>query len=92
MPRSASARRERREAVANGAARKPPETFQPSERAAAVRLVMHETVAEQMEQMREAMRPVKSVPLCPPERATVTNQSSRIEQIYELLTESSRGE
>lgn len=63
MSRSAAKRRERRQAVEQGASRKPPATFQPSERAAAVRAVMHETVTEQMDQMNAARRRVRSIPL-----------------------------
>jgi hypothetical protein len=66
VARSAEKRRDRRSAVAAGARRKPPETFQPSERAAEVRACMHETVIEQLRTIREAASRVRSVPIAEP--------------------------
>jgi hypothetical protein len=83
MPRSAAKRRERRDAVAQGAARKPPETYQPSEHAAAVRSVMYDSVNEQMEPMRAAMRTVKSVPLDFASPVTVDEYVERAERLHD---------
>lgn len=80
--RSAAKRRERRDAVAAGVPRKPPETFQPSERAAEIRLAMSETVSEQMDQMRAAMRRVKSVPLDLSTPVSVDEHFERAERLH----------
>lgn len=76
MARSTDKRRARYAALELGAPRKPPETYQPSERAAEVRVVMAEEVADKCRVMLDARRRVRMVqptepPASPVRRTTI---------------------